>query len=106
MTKRATVLRTRPASGSLLDILRYIQADSPSAAQRLAEEIEAKTSRLGRFPISGRVVPKFPSSGLREILGGNYRIIYRLVKEKSRVEVLTVRHGARLLDERPEAKER
>jgi len=33
---------------------------------------------------------------LREIILGNYRIIYRLLDEN--VQVLTVHHGARLLD--------
>ena len=102
MGKPTTVLWTRPALDSLLDIIRYIQSDNPHAAQRQAGQIRTKVSRLDRFPSSGRVVPEFPSSGLREILVGNYRIIYRVVKEASRVEVLAVRHGARLLEEPPE----
>lgn len=102
MAKPATVLWTLPALNSLLDIVRYIQVDSPSAAQRLAEEIRTKISRLERFPASGRVVPEFPSSGLREILVRDYGIIYRIVKNRSRVEILTVRHAARLLEGIPE----
>lgn len=99
MAKPATVLWTRPALDSLFEIIRYIQSDNPSAALHLADQIKTKVSRLERFPTSGRAVPEFPSSGLREILVGNYRIIYRIVKDASRVEVLTVRHGARLFEE-------
>lgn len=106
MAKQTTVLWTRPALDSLLEIVRYVQMDSPPAAERFAAQIKTKTSRLERFPSSGRVVPEFPSSGLREILIGNYRIIYRVVKEASRVEVLAVRHGARLLEEAPVAEEK
>jgi len=102
MAKQTTVLWTRPALDSLLEIVQYIQIDSPPAAKRLAAQIKTKTSPLERFPTSGRVVQEFPGSGLREILIGNYRIIYRVVKEPSRVEILTVRHGARLLEEHPE----
>lgn len=98
MGKPITVFWTRPALDSLLDLVRYIQLDNPSAAQRLAAQIKTKVSHLERFPSFGRVVPEFPHSGLREILIGNYRIIYRVVKEASRVEVLAVRHSARLLE--------
>lgn len=106
MGKPTTVLWTRPALNSLLDIVQYIQVESPSAAARPAKQIKSKIFRLERFPTSGRAVPEFPRSGLREGIVGNYRVIYRFAKEKSRVDVLAVRHGARLLEESPEAKER
>jgi len=75
----------------------HIQTDNPTAAHRFAEQIKSKVSRLADFPASGRIVPEFPGSGLREIIVGNYRIIYRAAKRPPRVEILTVRHGARLL---------
>ena len=102
MGKITRVLWTRPALDSLLEIVRFIQIDSPPAAERFAAQIKTKTSRLERFPKSGRVVQEFASSGLREILVSNYRIINRVVKEAPRVEVLAVRHGARVLEEPPE----
>jgi plasmid stabilization system protein ParE len=76
MGKPISVLWTRPALDSLLDIVRYIQFDNPPAAQRLAAQIKTKVSLLEHFPSFGRVVPEFPRSGLREILVGNYRIMY------------------------------
>ena len=36
MPKRATVVWTKPALDSLLDIIRYIRRDNPAALQRLA----------------------------------------------------------------------
>ena len=50
------------------------------------------------FPNSGRIVPEFGDSAMREILWRNYRLVYRLVGEN--VEVVTVFHGARLLGEK------
>ena len=97
MAKRTRLVWSRPALDSLLEIVQHIQADNPAAAHRFAEQIKRKLSRLAAFPDSGRIVPEFPGSGLREILVGDYRIIYRAAKRPSRVEVLTVRHGARLL---------
>jgi len=90
---------TVPALRSLLEVVQYIKADDPAAAQRFGKEIKEKVARLTRFPNSGRIVPEFPTSGLREVIVGNYRIIYRVVSKKSRVEILTVHHGARRIEE-------
>ncbi|HCU25162.1 MAG TPA: hypothetical protein DF383_09095, partial [Deltaproteobacteria bacterium] len=48
------------------------------------------------FPQSGRIVPEFGSSSLREIIHGPVRIIYSL-KEKE-VSLLTFHHSSRPLD--------
>jgi len=53
--------------------------------------------RLGLFPESGRVVPEFEKSEIREIILGNYRIIYRYSPDL--VEILTVYHSSRLLND-------
>ncbi len=102
MRKRVSLVWTRPALDSLLDIVRHIQRDNPPAAQRFASTIQTKVTRLELFPESGRVVPEFPSRGLREVLVDDYRIIYRVVTPRTRVEILAVRHGARLLESLPE----
>jgi addiction module RelE/StbE family toxin len=90
---------TAPALRSLLEAVQYVKADNPDVAQRFGKEIKKKVARLARFPNSGRIVPEFPTSGLRELIIGNYRIIYRVVSRKSRVEILTVHHGARRIEE-------
>jgi toxin ParE1/3/4 len=98
-TKKTSLVWTRPALDSLLEITRYVMADNPSAAQKFAASIKAKVGRLQRLPESGRLVPDFPSSGLREILIGDYRVIYRFLKSTQTVQILAVHHGAQLLDE-------
>ena len=52
--------------------------------------------QLKYFPESGRVVPEIGQSTIREITLGNYRIIYRVQKDK--IEIITVYHSARLLN--------
>jgi toxin ParE1/3/4 len=42
------------------------------------------------------MVPELGQDLVREVLLGNYRIIYRLLNDD--VQVLTIHHGARLLD--------
>jgi plasmid stabilization system protein ParE len=59
-------------------------------------DVFAAIERLENFPQSGRVVPEKNDPQIREILLGNYRIIYRLRKDVA--ELLTLHHGARLLD--------
>jgi plasmid stabilization system protein ParE len=101
MARPFTVVWTRPALDSLLEIVRRIQADNPTAARRFAEQIKTKVSRLERFPASARALAEFPASGLREVIAGDYRVICRIVEPRKTVEILTVRHGARLLDTEP-----
>ncbi len=98
MPKRASLVWTRPALDNLLDVVRYIKRDNPPAAQRFAATIKAKVTRLELLPESGRLVPEFPSGELREVLVNDYRIIYRVVTPRTRVEILAVRHGARRLE--------
>jgi plasmid stabilization system protein ParE len=42
-------------------------------------------------------VPEFGREDIRELLKGNYRIIYRAAEY--RVEILTIYHSARMVDE-------
>ena len=48
------------------------------------------------FPESGRIVPEYNLRNIREIINQNYRIVYRVKSEI--VEIVTIVHGARLLD--------
>ena len=52
--------------------------------------------KLSKFPQSGRIVPEFKKEDIRELIHGNYRIIYQVCKTK--IEILTVRHGMQILD--------
>lgn len=94
------VVWTDRAKRNLRAIHDYIAEDSPRYAMRMVDRITRKTQSLERFPLSGHAVPEYegdPDVGVavRQILEGNYRIIYRV--KPDRVEVLTVIHGARQL---------
>jgi addiction module RelE/StbE family toxin len=77
------------------EIARYIAQDNPSAAKKWVETLFGKVQQLKSSPQSGRVVPETHSEDIRELLYGNYRIIYRL--EEKRISILTVRHGKQIL---------
>lgn len=76
-------------------IASYVARDSEHYANLLVERIVAAVDRLEAFPLSGRVVPEVGDESLREVVYGNYRIVYRLKPEA--VEIVTVFHSARLL---------
>jgi len=73
----------------------FVACDSAHYADLLVERIVEAVGRLETFPHSGRVVPEVGDESLREVLYGNYRIVYRVKPDA--IEVLTVFHGARLL---------
>ena len=79
-------------------ISRYIARDSPRHGKRFAKRVFAATDRLSGYPGSGRIVPELEKPEVREILVGDYRVIYRLLPDE--IEVQYVIHGRRLL--RPE----
>ena len=84
---------TEQAFTRLAGIEDYVAADSPSAAQRLVARLVRRASTLAGTPNIGRRVPELPGSDLRELIEGNYRIVYRV--RSPRVEILTVFEGHR-----------
>ena len=50
---------------------------------------------LETFPESGRFVPEDPTQSHRELIFGDYRVIYR--HSEGTVTIVTVIHGARIL---------
>lgn len=87
---------TLQAADDLQSITEYIAADSTHYASLFAIDVVAAVERLAAFPYSGKLVPELEQTNIREILLGNYRIIYRVCDD--RVDILAVYHGARLLN--------
>lgn len=77
------------------EIAVYIAQNNPVAAENWIETLFHKVEELETFPESGRIVPETDNKTIRELLYGNYLIIYRL--EEKRVSILTIRHGKQIL---------
>ncbi|MBU0728615.1 MAG: type II toxin-antitoxin system RelE/ParE family toxin [Proteobacteria bacterium] len=77
------------------EIARYIAQDNTTAAENWVKALFNKVQLLESSPQSGRVIPETRSEDIRELLYGNYRVIYRL--EEKRISILTVRHGKQIL---------
>ncbi len=79
----------------LIDIGRYITLDKPGAARRSVERLRHRAKAAAKQPLAGRRVPEIGDDNLREVLVGNYRIVYEI--QKSEVRILTVFEGHRRL---------
>ncbi len=84
---------TKPAVLDLESIRDYIRRGSEYFAARFIERIIEAVESLADFPERGRNVPESDEENIRELVFYNYRIMYRVGKE--RILVLTVIHGAR-----------
>jgi toxin ParE1/3/4 len=73
----------------------YIAADNIRAATKWIDTIFEKVKILKSNPEIGRIVPEIGKSDIRELLFGNYRIIYHA--SKNQISVLTVRHFKQIL---------
>lgn len=87
---------TRQAAVDVESITRFISKDSPHYARLFVVDIFEAIEQLIKFPGSGRVVPELKDPAIRELILGNYRLVYRFKKDL--IELLTVYHGARILD--------
>lgn len=79
------------SSQDLRQIKAFIALDKPHAALQFIKKIKSKAERLKKFPLSGRIVPELFRREIREILVGNYRVIYKITDRE--ILFLTVFEG-------------
>ncbi|MBI3378952.1 MAG: plasmid stabilization protein [Nitrospirae bacterium CG_4_10_14_3_um_filter_44_29] len=77
------------------EIADYIAQDKPSAAEKWIDTVFSKVEQLKSSPEIGRILPEINDSQFRELIYGNYRIIYRI--ETKQISILTIRHGRQIL---------
>ena len=77
------------------EIADYIAQDNPVAVDRWVRSVFARIKQVKDFAKSGRHVPEVKRKDIRELVYGNYRIIYRI--ETRVISVLTVRHFKQIL---------
>jgi plasmid stabilization system protein ParE len=85
------VIWTEQALVRLAEIQDFSARANPDAAERLVHRIVERGEGLSKFPEMGRMVPELPGTGIREIIEGRYRIVYRA--QTKAVQVLTVFEG-------------
>ena len=88
---------TETAKQDLQAIRRYIAADNPTVAGRWVERLRERARNALHAPLAGRKVPEFLRDDIRELIEGNYRIVYQVFAE--RLVILTVFEGHQLFPE-------
>ena len=90
------IVWTERARQDLQEIAEYIARDSKAYAQSFALRLRQGVQRLRDFPESGPIIPEDPQGAVRQVVVGNYRVMYRLTDKG--VVILTVVHGARIVE--------
>jgi addiction module RelE/StbE family toxin len=85
---------TETAKQDMLSIKRYIAMDNPAAAKRWIETLKKRARKTLHEPLAGRKVPEFSQNDIREMIEGDYRIVYQVFSDK--LVILTVFEGHRL----------
>ena len=89
------VIVTPQATEDLGAIVRRIACDRPERAGTFGHALLDRALAIGLFPHAGRIVPEESDPAVREVLSGDYRIIYEIYPERSVVYILRFWHGAR-----------
>ncbi len=95
----AEVKWTDEALDNLNEIAEYISKGSIRYAEITAAKLFSRTDILEQHPLIGRVVPEFSDKTIRQLIEGNYRIIYRVISE-AEIHVIAVHHAKRRLTRR------
>ncbi len=87
---------TELSVNDLKSIRDYIAQDSVRYASITINRIYDRAQILSRQPLSGRIVPEFDDPKIKELIIGNYRLVYLIINEEY-IEVLRIYNSARLL---------
>lgn len=82
---------TDQAIADLTNIAGFIRKGSAKYARITIQRIRNSARQINQFPLSGRIVPETQIQSLREIIIGNYRLIYKIVSDE-RTDIITVFH--------------
>jgi len=94
------VIWTARSLTDLEEIGTYIAKDSSNYAKLTLEKLIETAKLIENNQLIGRIVLEITQNNIREIITGNYRIIYQ-IKEKDSAYILTVHHSSRLLSNNP-----
>ncbi len=80
----------------LANAAEFIALDNPSAAEQWVNDLFDKTELLSHQPKMGRIVPELQKENCRELIFGNYRIIYTIANG---IHIATIRNVRQYLTE-------
>ena len=85
------MIRWSPEAVARLEAIEsHVERDNPSAAIRLVGRLIERAEQLAEHPRLGRPVAEARDEALREVVEGNYRIVYRVIGQPAVVELVTI----------------
>jgi len=88
---------SRRAQNDLIGVGEFISRHAPDSARKHVQLLVERAKQAAQFPQAGRIVPEYGQEALREIIEGNYRIVYEVNTTQKTVTVLTVFEAHRLI---------
>lgn len=92
MDTGTTIIWRDEAKEDLRDVIHYLSGFPTAYVENWSDELTRKLNLLETFPEMGRIVPEKEVSHLREILVGNYRLLY--IYLNNLITIIAVRHQA------------
>lgn len=93
----AEVIFSDNALDDIQSIAEFIARDSEKFARNQVRKFFEMSETLQDFPQLGRIVPEVAHATIRELISGNYRLIY-WIPIKSRIVIICVFHSGRKLN--------
>lgn len=88
---------TPRSKSDISEIVHYISQDNPQAARDWAKSVFDSVKSLENFPSLGRIVPEYSEDTIREIIQGQYRIVYKVNQPEEEIYIVTIHHSKHLL---------
>lgn len=90
------IVWTETATNDIKGIYDFIADDSRRYASITANKIYQKVQVLSKNLHIGRIVPEFNDEAIRELIQGNYRIIYKVISLEE-IHIIRIFHSKRYL---------
>src|SRR5438105_3546756 len=91
---------TTQAIEDINNIAEFIAKGSEDFAAIQTQRFFDRAEILETQPFIGRVVSEQSDKSIRELILGNYRIIYKVL-DKSHIDIITIHHAARAIRNNP-----
>ena len=89
----AKIIWSKYALEDIESIHDFIARESSFYAQKTIEDFFARVQILPLYPEIGREVPEYSKPYIRELIVGNYRIFYKVLKRS--IYIIRVHHSAK-----------
>jgi toxin ParE1/3/4 len=89
------VMFTEVAAEDLESISEYITQNDSEAARRVCAGLYDLALSLGRNPFMGRMTPEYGDPSIRDMVRGNYRIVYVVLEAAQTIQIIRFWHGSR-----------